>query len=153
MIINTYDHQDYHISIFANPKSLTDSFFQQGVMSKFTVALTFQRRAGYYILQVYIPSSFLVILSWLAFFMEPTNIADRLALEITMILSSVFLLDGINDSVIRVSYAKASDLFVIISFGFIFVALLETMLVYRLSLSEEATQAKKVEERSVVVSQ
>jgi hypothetical protein len=105
-------------------------------MSKFTVALSFQRRAGYYILQVYIPASFLVILSWLAFFMESSNIADRLALEITMILSTVFLLDGINDSVINVSYAKASDWFVITSFGFIFMALLETMLVYRLALRE-----------------
>ena len=111
-------------------------------MSKFTVALTFQRRAGYYILQVYIPASFLVILSWLSFFMEASNIADRLALEITMILSTVFLLDGINDSVVHVSYAKASDWFVITSFTFIFVALLETMLVYRLALWEE-TKAKK----------
>ncbi|CAB4035071.1 gamma-aminobutyric acid receptor alpha-like, partial [Paramuricea clavata] len=107
-----------------------------GSMSKFTVALSFQRRAGYYILQVYIPATFLVILSWLAFFMESSNIADRLALEITMILSTVFLLDGINDSVINVSYAKASDWFVITSFGFIFMALLETMLVYRLALRE-----------------
>ena len=121
-------------------------------MSKFTVALTFQRRAGYYILQVYVPSSFLVILSWLAFFMEPTNITDRLALEITMILSSVFLLDGINDSVTRVSYAKASDWFVIVSFGFVFIALLETMLVYRLSLSEDSKREKKREENSTAVS-
>ena len=114
----------------------------EGVMSKFTVALTFQRRAGYYILQVYIPASFLVILSWLSFFMESSDIADRLALEITMILSTVFLLDGINDTVVHVSYAKASDWFVITSFGFIFVALLETMLVYRCSLWED-TKARK----------
>ena len=108
-----------------------------GGMAKFSVALTLQRRAGYYILQVYIPASFLVILSWLSFLMEATNIADRLTLEITMILSTVFLLDGINDSVTRVSYAKASDWYVITSFGFIFFALLETMFVYRLSLSEK----------------
>jgi hypothetical protein len=74
--------------------------------------------------------------------MDSGDIADRLALEITMILSTVFLLDGINDSVVHVSYAKASDWFVITSFSFIFVALLETMLVYRLSMSE-GTKAKK----------
>ena len=83
---------------------------------------------------VYIPSASLVMLSWLGFFMEPTSIADRIALEITMILTTVFLLGGINESIIHVSYAKASDVFVIVSFGLIFLALLETMLVFRLSI-------------------
>ncbi|XP_028392257.1 gamma-aminobutyric acid receptor alpha-like [Dendronephthya gigantea] len=129
-------------------KELDES--NNGGMAKFSVSLTFQRRAGYYVLQVYIPASFLVILSWLSFFMEATNIADRLTLEITMILSTVFLLDGINDSVTRVSYAKASDWYVITSFGFIFFALLETMLVYRLSLSEKIKAIKRGEKPSGV---
>ena len=91
----------------------------------------------------YVPSASTVILSWLAFFMEPSNIADRLALEITMTLTTVFLLDGINNSIIHVSYPKASDVFVIVSFGFIFLALLETMLVYRLSVVCKGKQTRK----------
>ena len=101
--------------------------------SRSEISLKFQRRFGYYLMKVYIPSASIVVLSWLAFFMDPTIIADRLALEITMTLTTVFLLDGINDSITHVPYAKASDVFVIVSFGFIFLALLETMLVFRLS--------------------
>ena len=97
-----------------------------------TISLTFQRRFGYFMMSIYVPSAAIVMLSWLSFFMQPSNIADRLALEITMILTIVFLLDGINKSIIHVSYAKASDIFVIVSFCFIFLALFETMLVYRL---------------------
>ena len=63
-----------------------------------------------------------------------------------MILSTVFLLDSINNGVAQVSYTKASDLFVIVSFAFIFFALLETMLVYRICrLSEkESTKSSDV---------
>ena len=101
-------------------------------VDKITVTLTFQRRAGFYILQIYIPSVFLVVLSWLSFFMESKDIANRLALEVTMILSIVFLLGNSNNSLPHLSYAKASDLFITVSFGFIFMALLESMLAYHL---------------------
>ena len=60
-----------------------------------------------------------------------------------MILSIVFLHGGTNTSLPPVSYAKASDWFVIVSFGFIFMALLETMLVYRISSLMEQKQIKR----------
>ena len=100
---------------------------------KVTIILTFKRRCGYYILQIYIPSVFLVLLSWLSFFMDATDLANRLALEVTMILSIVFLLANINNSLPQLSYAKASDIFVIASFGFIFLGLLQTILTYHLT--------------------
>ena len=63
-----------------------------------------------------------------------------------MILSTVFLLDSINNGVAQVSYTKASDLFVIVSFAFIFFALLETMLVYRFCwlFKKESTKTNDV---------
>ena len=92
---------------------------------------------------------FLVVLSWLTFFMKTSDISDRLALEITMILSIVFLHGGTNTSLPHVSYAKASDWFVIVSFAFIFIALLETIVVYRISLFSERKQVKRSKSVSV----
>jgi uncharacterized membrane protein (DUF4010 family) len=54
-----------------------------------------------------------------------------------MVLSIVFLLGSSNSSLPHLSYAKASDLFMIVSFGFIFMALLQTMLVYHLAMKRE----------------
>ena len=109
-------------------------------VDKITVTLTFQRRAGFYILQIYIPSVFLVFLSWLSFFMESKDIANRLALEVTMILSIVFLLGNSNNSLPHLSYVKASDLFIIVSFGFIFMALLQTMFTYHLEKKKDCCE-------------
>lgn len=112
------------------------------ITTRATIALTFKRRSGYYILQIYIPSMFLVVLSWLAFLMSASDISDRFALEVTMILSIVFLHGGINSTLSHVSYAKASDWFVIVSFAFVLMALFETILVYRLSSYKERRQPK-----------
>lgn len=97
---------------------------------------------GHYILQGFLPATFLVVLSWLAFLIKSSNISDRLTLEITIILSTVVLLDNNNDKIVQVSYVKALDLFIIVCFGFIFVALLETMLVYRLWILAERESTK-----------
>ena len=73
--------------------------------------------------------------------MDATDLANRLALEVTMILSIVFLLANINNSLPQLSYAKASDIFVIASFGFIFLGLLQTILTYHLT-SKKGPHAK-----------
>ena len=97
---------------------------------------------GHYILQGFLPATILVVLSWLAFLIKSSNISDRLTLEITIILSTVVLLDNNNDKIVQVSYVKALDLFIIVCFGFIFVALLETMLVYKLWILAERESTK-----------
>ena len=51
---------------------------------------------GYYIIQVYIPCIFLVMLSWIVFWMRPDDSASRLTVGITTILTIVFLLGYTN---------------------------------------------------------
>ena len=61
-----------------------------------TVTFPFKRRMGYYIIQVYIPCVFLVMLSWIVFWMRPDDSASRLTVGITTILTIVFLLGYTN---------------------------------------------------------
>ena len=62
--------------------------------------------------------------------MDRSEIGDRGALGITTLLTEVFLLQYTNDAMPRVSYVKAADLFLIVSFAFTFMALLESVIVY-----------------------
>lgn len=55
-----------------------------------------QRRLGYYMIQLYLPCIFLVMLSWIVFWMSPDNGGDRLTVGITCILTIVFLLGYVN---------------------------------------------------------
>lgn len=54
----------------------------------------------------------------------------RLGLGITTILTIMFLLGSVNMSLPRVSYPKAIDWFLIVSFLFVFLVLLECIIVY-----------------------
>lgn len=68
----------------------------QGNYTVLTVTFSFKRRMGYYIIQVYIPCVFLVMLSWIVFWMRPDDSASRLTVGITTILTIVFLLGYTN---------------------------------------------------------
>ena len=67
-----------------------------GNYTALTVTFPFKRRMGYYIIQVYIPCVFLVMLSWIVFWMRPDDSASRLTVGITTILTIVFLLGYTN---------------------------------------------------------
>ena len=98
-----------------------------------TVSYTFQRRLGYYVLQVYIPDILIVLLSWIAFWMNPDSPGDRLTIGITTILTIMFLSGAVNASMPPVSYAKAVDWYLIISFAFIFLSVIESLVAYVMS--------------------
>ena len=89
-----------------------------------------RRRIGHYVIRIFFPCILCTVVSWLPFWMDRGEIGDRGALGITTLLTEVFLLQYTNDAMPRVSYVKAADLFLIVSFAFTFMALLESVIVY-----------------------
>ena len=89
-----------------------------------------RRRFGHYVIRIFFPCILCTVVSWLPFWMDRHEIGDRGALGITTLLTEVFLLQYTNDSMPRVSYVKAADLFLIVSFAFTFLALMESVIVY-----------------------
>ncbi|KAJ7372552.1 Gamma-aminobutyric acid receptor subunit alpha-4 [Desmophyllum pertusum] len=111
------------------------------------VSFFVRRRIGHYVIRIFFPCILCTVVSWLPFWMDRSEIGDRGALGITTLLTEVFLLQYTNDSMPRVSYVKAADLFLIVSFAFTFMALLESVIVYnykRKSLKAENDQVKNL---------
>jgi len=65
--------------------------------------------------------------------MDVTAIGDRAGLGITIVLTEIFLLQFSSQGMPKVSYMKAAELYVVVSFGFIFLALVESALAYKAS--------------------
>ena len=99
------------------------------------VTFSFRRRIGYFLIQVYFPDIFVVMLSWIVFWMEIEDIGNRMSLGITCILTIMFLLGSLNGNLPKVSYPKALDWYLLMSFAFVFVALMEAVVVYVLNFS------------------
>ena len=67
----------------------------------------------------------------------------RMAVGVTTILTIVFLLGSVNTSLPRVSYAKAIDWYLMVSFAFIFAALVECMFVFHFRIDGGKKENKK----------
>ena len=95
-----------------------------------TATFSFERRIGYYLIQVYFPDIFVVVLSWIVFWMDKDDMGNRMTLGITSILTIMFLLRSLNGNLPKVSYPKALDWYLLVSFSFVFLTLIECTIVF-----------------------
>jgi gamma-aminobutyric acid receptor subunit alpha len=101
-----------------------------GNFSMLRVDFVLQRHMGYYILQVYIPSSMLVMLSWVSFFIHREATADRVNIGVMTFLSLATLSFDIRNYTAVVSYLTALDWFVIMAYAFLLASLLQFAFVH-----------------------
>lgn len=104
-------------------------FSLSGSFARLSVVFSFKRRLDYFVSSVFSPTVTLVILSWCCFWINRHAVPARVSLGITTILTSIVLSGSMNQEMPQVSYIKAQDYFLLVSFGFIFVSFLEYMIV------------------------
>ncbi|CAG0894642.1 unnamed protein product [Cyprideis torosa] len=100
-----------------------------GEYSCLKVDLIFKREFSYYLIQIYIPSVMLVIVSWVSFWLDHNSVVARVSLGVTTLLTMSTQTAGINASLPPVSYTKAIDVWTGACLTFVFGALLEYALV------------------------
>ena len=79
----------------------------------------------------YLPCITCTCASWIQFWMEPRDIAGRASVGTATVLAEIFLLEFSNQGMPKVSYVKAAELFMVVSFTFIFSALVESAVVFK----------------------
>ncbi|CAI4230710.1 unnamed protein product [Auanema sp. JU1783] len=87
------------------------------------------RSIGYNLLQSYIPTSLIVIISWVSFWIDRRAVPARVTLSFTTLVSFTTLGSGLRMGLAQVSYAKAIDIWYGTCLLFVFLALLEFAIV------------------------
>ncbi|XP_061579389.1 glycine receptor subunit alpha-2 isoform X8 [Cololabis saira] len=99
--------------------------YNTGKFTCIEVKFHLERQMGYYLIQMYIPSLLIVILSWVSFWINMDAAPARVALGITTVLTMTTQSSGSRASLPKVSYVKAIDIWMAVCLLFVFSALLE----------------------------
>ena len=92
-------------------------------------SLELKRLKTQIIIQVYLTSTSLVIVSWLSFIIQPSSIPGRMGLLVTVFLVIINIFISVKNQSPATTGLNAGDVFLVVCIGQVFVALIEYALV------------------------
>nr|XP_055027791.1 gamma-aminobutyric acid receptor subunit rho-1 isoform X2 [Misgurnus anguillicaudatus] len=100
-----------------------------GWYNRLYIHFTLRRHIFFFLLQTYFPATLMVMLSWVSFWIDRRAVPARVPL-------------GVNASMPRVSYIKAVDIYLWVSFVFVFLSVIEYAAVNYLTTVQERKERK-----------
>ncbi|XP_067839965.1 gamma-aminobutyric acid receptor subunit rho-1-like [Heptranchias perlo] len=116
-----------------------------GWYNRLYINFTLHRHIFFFLLQTYFPATLMVMLSWVSFWIDRRAVPARVPLGITTVLTMSTIITGMNASMPRVSYIKAVDIYLWVSFVFVFLSVLEYAAVNYLTTIQERKERKRRE--------
>ncbi|GAA6099371.1 gamma-aminobutyric acid receptor subunit rho-1 [Tachysurus ichikawai] len=113
-----------------------------GWYNRLYINFTLRRHIFFFLLQTYFPATLMVMLSWVSFWIDRRAVPARVPLGITTVLTMSTIITGVNASMPRVSYIKAVDIYLWVSFVFVFLSVIEYAAVNYLSTLQERRERK-----------
>ncbi|KAG7249412.1 hypothetical protein CRUP_000184, partial [Coryphaenoides rupestris] len=106
--------------------SVSEAIYETGHYPKLVFHFELKRSILYFILETYVPSSLLVVLSWVSFWISQSSVPARICIGVTTVLTMTTLMMGARTSLPNANcFIKAIDVYLGICFSFIFGALIE----------------------------
>uniref|UniRef100_A0A3Q4AWN2 Uncharacterized protein n=1 Tax=Mola mola TaxID=94237 RepID=A0A3Q4AWN2_MOLML len=122
--------------------------FSTGAYPRLSLSLKLKRNIGYFILQTYMPSILITILSWVSFWINYDASAARVALGITTVLTMTTINTHLRETLPKIPYVKAIDMYLMGCFVMVFLALLEYAFVNYIFFGRGPQMQKKLAEKA-----
>ncbi|KAB5565410.1 hypothetical protein PHYPO_G00241060 [Pangasianodon hypophthalmus] len=122
--------------------------FSTGSYPRLSLSFKLKRNIGYFILQTYMPSILITILSWVSFWINYDASAARVALGITTVLTMTTINTHLRETLPKIPYVKAIDMYLMGCFVFVFLALLEYAFVNYIFFGQGPQRQKKAAEKA-----
>ncbi|XP_005362011.1 gamma-aminobutyric acid receptor subunit rho-2 [Microtus ochrogaster] len=113
-----------------------------GWYNRLYINFTLHRHIFFFLLQTYFPATLMVMLSWVSFWIDHRAVPARVSLGIMTVLTMSTIITGVNASMPRVSYIRAVDIYLWVSFVFVFLSVLEYAAVNYLTTVQEQKEQK-----------
>ena len=83
------------------------------------------RSIGFYVNQFYVPVMFIVIISWIPFWLDRKETLARVGLGVTTVLTMTTLVTQASAQMPKISYMKSLDIYLEFCFAMVFAALIQ----------------------------
>ncbi|XP_061091566.1 gamma-aminobutyric acid receptor subunit pi isoform X1 [Conger conger] len=118
--------------------SVTQAVYETGLYPKLVLHFALRRNVLFFILETYVPSILLVVLSWVSFWISQSSVPARTCIGVTTVLTMTTLMMGARTSLPNANcFIKAIDVYLGICFSFVFGALLEYAIAHFCSVQHQ----------------
>uniref|UniRef100_A0A8B9KRJ9 GABA(C) receptor n=1 Tax=Astyanax mexicanus TaxID=7994 RepID=A0A8B9KRJ9_ASTMX len=126
-----------------NPSNGLAFYSSTGWYNRLYINFILRRHVFFFMLQTYFPTMLMVVLSWVSFWIDRRAVPARVSLGITTVLTMSTIITGVSTSMPQVSYVKAVDVYLWISFLFVFLSVIEYAAVNYFTTVEEMKKLKQ----------
>ncbi|XP_059489819.1 glycine receptor subunit alpha-2-like isoform X2 [Neocloeon triangulifer] len=124
--------------------------FQIGNYSCLVAEFYLSRSVGFHLVQSYLPTILIVVISWVSFWMDVNSVPGRTTLGVTTLLAVSSQSSGIQSGLPQVSYVKAIDVWMGTCTAFVFCALLEFTLVNYMWRKQPSSRSQSAPRGSIM---
>ncbi|KAJ9595330.1 hypothetical protein L9F63_027285, partial [Diploptera punctata] len=138
--------------VLGHRQRATEINLSTGNYSRLACEIQFVRSMGYYLIQIYIPSGLIVIISWVSFWLNRNATPARVALGVTTVLTMTTLMSSTNAALPKISYVKSIDVYLGTCFVMVFASLLDHRMRYYLPSTKayEQQMQERRQKRDVI---
>jgi len=111
--------------VMGHRQKISEINLTTGNYSRLACEIQFVRSMGYYLIQIYVPSTLIVVISWVSFWLNRNATPARVSLGVTTVLTMTTLMSSTNAALPKVSYVKSIDVYLGTCFVMVFGSLLE----------------------------
>uniref|UniRef100_A0A914C0E2 Uncharacterized protein n=1 Tax=Acrobeloides nanus TaxID=290746 RepID=A0A914C0E2_9BILA len=143
-IIGDINLPDFMMTHYIHEKATFN--YPAGVWDQLNIKLYFRRSYGFYILQIYLPTYCMVLISWISFWLDRRSLPARVTLGVSSLMALTLQYSNVARSLPKVSYVKGIDLFMFGCVGYIFLSIVELAMVGMLEKEAEYARAMRRDE-------
>nr|XP_012220553.1 PREDICTED: kinesin-like protein KIF19 [Linepithema humile] len=123
-----------------------------GNFSSISITFKLAREMGFFMMDYYVPSILIVVVSWVSFWLHQDASAPRIVLGTNTILAFMTLASKVENSLPKVSYIKASEIWFLGCTVFLFAAMVEFAFVNTIYRRKKNVPLKKVNSKYILKS-
>lgn len=104
-----------------------------------------KRKQGFFYFKVIAPLIFIVAMSWLVFWIDPTQSATQISIAITAMLTLIAYRFVVGTSLPRLPYLTRLDYFILAATALVFAALVQVVITSNYAKSDELAKAQRID--------